>query len=562
MTAPRPLSDAMLRTYWAELELSMNATQTDEAARAQNLLIDVAGSPSNVAIEGESARDITRRQIDALRDDAVHLAHAMGRQRWLNGLRLVYPTALLNDVASAFRLRSQAEHLACWNGAVDPKTGAQGTLLDSRSIELVGRMIHRCGFLDAQRAALARLAFQPDGVLIRAADLTPKVVLAGPVDDAIDLFNERHGAEQDYVGVIGTRLLHKYAALSEISFNSLVFLGYSDDLTPIDLWDGLAMGGPSGVAMHTQFIPENMSFDEALAVLGPASQNLSPQHRLELSALAFLMRSWSMNVVAAFGKQDEGDRRWLRTIGRLGISSRPTGEFEAQMADRLDLCRDWLVELDGANTDRTSAELTAAARTADISHYPFFGPAVLDGGDATVVDVVAAQDRLTRLLDIAPAGGGRTANTRGRHLERVVQDAVDRSTWAPSNTARSLIGPVETESGVTDIDAVMEKGPVLAIIEVKSFPRRPEYSSSWKIVASRDDRIRQVVRLQEQRRAHLEEDLRQKGLVPGKFARVEAFTCISAPLYMALGDATRMTSFGLRTVFTLDELHRVLRPRA
>ncbi|HPJ81599.1 MAG TPA: hypothetical protein PL103_05210 [Saccharofermentans sp.] len=124
--------------------------------------------------------------------------------------------------------------------------------------------------------------------------------------------------------------------------------------------------------------------------------------------------------------------------------------------------------------------------TIEPSTLPVTGaPIIRRQGTLMFIDLISATQWLQVLLDFSNYSGG-FARTRSLHFEDSVQEIIDSTSWIPKDSTRELIRRQlrdSTDSFITDIDAIGEKGNQLLIVSCKGIAFSGNYDmGSYKTV--------------------------------------------------------------------------------
>lgn len=190
------------------------------------------------------------------------------------------------------------------------------------------------------------------------------------------------------------------------------------------------------------------------------------------------------------------------------------------------------------------------------------GPVLRRAGHLVLVDLASAGERLRRMLNISPSGGGSLANVRGRHFEIVVQEIIDRSQWKPAPGLAALRGRTLRAcngSAVTDIDAVGEYDRTLLLVNAKSYPLTSLYDAGqYGAVQNVAQRVVEDCESWTRKLEIFRANPRGKNYDFQEYREIIGVVCTPFPCWVPAGSATLPVAAGLYAASSAAELERWL----
>ncbi|AEK45766.1 hypothetical protein RAM_36465 [Amycolatopsis mediterranei S699] len=185
-------------------------------------------------------------------------------------------------------------------------------------------------------------------------------------------------------------------------------------------------------------------------------------------------------------------------VPKVGYTTLPREGLIRALDWKLELSRGDLEAMFRGSVPRTGEE--ALARISEIGPvcWPFQpGPVLRAGGQQVVVDLHAATQRLVHMVTMPRDLGGDVVNVISDEFELFVQDALDRSSWRPTERMATLRGRdlKLTSKKLTDVDAIGQHGRALLLVSCKNMPHTERYAAGeYSVVRNVEQRLNEAVR--------------------------------------------------------------------
>lgn len=209
--------------------------------------------------------------------------------------------------------------------------------------------------------------------------------------------------------------------------------------------------------------------------------------------------------------------------------------------------------------DKTIEEaLFFLEETIQPSTLPVTGaPIIRREGTLMFIDLISATQWLQVLLDFSNYSGG-SARTRSLHFEDSVQEIIDSTSWKPKASTRELIRRQLrdfTDSFITDIDAIGEKGNQLLIVSCKGIAFTGDYDmGSYKTVRNIRTELEEAAAHWIQMKKTFLKSKKGKNFDFSKFNKIIAVVCTPSLAFVASKEALEFEEKDLRRVLPVGEL--------
>ena len=184
------------------------------------------------------------------------------------------------------------------------------------------------------------------------------------------------------------------------------------------------------------------------------------------------------------------------------------------------------------------------------------GPPIRRESNILCVDLFSTTWQLNNLFEY-PRETGCTANARAEHFERVVQELIDSSPWAPPESIKKLRRAKlkKGERVVTDIDAIGVRGETLLIVDCLSTYISTEYEiGNHAAIRNAASNIEDKVIKWAEKKKFLEENPVGNNYHFSGYKSVVGVVCTPDAFYVPVGPATRFAAPGLIAAPSLSEL--------
>ena len=541
----------------AELEALLPDSLWDAIREARNALLAaqplVTTAPAGALLDGAEACAYLEKCMRWMVDEATRASAAASSAHWLYLLRRLSRNLLAGQQPSTWaNAQFTAEVLSGMAGASEADGIESDDILQfavsEDPIPSLLRLL-ACARLHVSMSASYRWCAKGAALRFPSADAPAgafvEVVQSAELEDAVRLYDDRHGAEQG-TGIAwrSTSGVHLPGQLDATGAGVvLVALPAEPQTLTVDA-DIVreAVGVPSGVGQvklavrfHTDVI--------GVAEIADLMRQGYWADRPLIGLLACLRIALNAGIVTGLN------------VARRGHTVFPAERFEKLLATSLDDLRTLYPDVVG---DVQLADILPPLLARSGSVWPLRpGPIVRRSGGNVVLDIAAASSNLLTELSVPGRGGGRLPNVRGRAFEHNVQDIIDDGLWRPSEALRKLRGRSLRLGGraVTDIDVVGEQDGILLAGSAKSVPydddlERGEYRS----VRNLADRCDAFVANWADRLGALRESPVGDNYYLSRFRELIGVVVLPFPPFCRTGPATEYAAPGLRAVSSLSEL--------
>jgi hypothetical protein len=365
--------------------------------------------------------------------------------------------AMLATVLSASTAR-RAHHEA--------RPGQIAYPLDDKAIEPV---LWLCGIaiVMAELHGRIRRAGKGQSFLLHP-DALPESVSDADLDEAITLYDRRAAADG---GFSQTSLV---AAVRDSTKTwPLLVAAQAADRQGLPGWTG-TLRDARAIQVEGSFVPVFLTLDALAEVTSRAGGKAAGWWEPELPSLIILLRAIALDVLL----RSEVAGLNLPATGYLIVPR----QIVLRLLDEVleDMSSDIPEVLPGAEMPASGAAVLTVVERIAGRQWPLApGPILRAAGDQLVVDLLAANSRLHRMVTIPSKLGGELVNSSASRFETVVQDSIDQSRWKPPEHLAALRRRTLRFDGgnVTDLDAIGTRDGTLLLVSCKNVAYTEEYDA-------------------------------------------------------------------------------------